>query len=94
MGNSIKINYEAVETDASQIEEVASFFQESSLNPDDCFTTLAANENVHLIFVEAQNLYVSLGEAIDREAVNIRSIGNEFEEYDAMIADFVSQLGD
>lgn len=93
MENSIKINYEAVDTDASQIESTASMFQESSLNPEDSQTTMHINENIHSTFTEAQDLIVIAGTAMNQEADNIRSTGCEFEEYDAMLADFIEQAG-
>ncbi len=94
MSGYIKINYEAVKADASQIEDTSSVFQPASLNPDDTVTTLKANENIHSVYLEAQDLIVLLGEAMDREAVNIRSMGREFEEYDDLIADFMAQAGE
>ena len=89
--DSIYINFEAGEEDALQIENAAAFFQATSLNPDDEDTTLTANVNLHSEFKAAQDLFESLGKAMNQEAINIRSTGVAFEEYDRMAADLLER---
>lgn len=92
MNEGICINFEAVEEEALQIERAADVFQAGTLNPEDNVTSLEEDENLHLAFNMSQELLVALGVTMDREAVNIRSIGTAFEEYDHMMADWAEQL--
>lgn len=92
MNEGIYINFGAVQEEASQIEHAADVFQAGTLNPEDSVTSLEEDENLHLAFNISQELLVALGVTMDREATNIRSIGNAFEEYDQMMADWTEQL--
>lgn len=93
MSESIQINFESAEEDASGIARAADVLQAGVLNPNDSVTSLLEDENLHTAFEMSQELLVSLGEAMDREAANIRSIGTAFEEYDQMLAGWTEQIG-
>ena len=90
----ISVNIEKSENDATQIESAAAYFKADSINPMDQKTTLNANTNLHLVFADSQALIVSLGEAMDKEVKNIRSLGSAFEEYDHMLAGLGNQMGE
>lgn len=85
--NYINADIDRSEGDAAQIENAAGYLQADSLNPNDDRTTLYANENLHEAFTLSQSLIMALGEAMDKEAQNIHSVGVTFEQYDQMLAD-------
>ena len=87
----ISVDIEQSEYDAAQIESAAAFFKLDSLSPRDDNTTIVANDNLHCRFEEAQDLIVLLGQAMDKEVGNIRSVGMTFEEYDNMLADLANK---
>lgn len=89
----IRINFESTESDVQGIENAAIALQAQKLNPEDMQTTLSANNNQQVAFTESQMLLVALGEALDKEVINARSIGTEFQQYDQMIADLMDNFG-
>lgn len=90
--SDIDVNLVQSESDATQIESVALYLQENSLNPVDEATTLEANANLHAAFDLSQSVVANLGEAMDKEVLNIRSVGNAFEQYDQMLADLAGLI--
>lgn len=94
MSETIRINREAVESDAVQIEKVSDFLQAAALNPKDDSTTLSVNGNMQEAFAFSQSLKAALGEAVDGEAANIRSTGAAFEQYDQMLAALAPEIAE
>lgn len=92
MSESIQINFHAAEEEAEGLENAATVFQPSALTPEDDKTTLTANIQLKSAIEESQALLAAFGAAIDTEAVNIRSTGAAFEEYDRILADLMEQI--
>lgn len=90
----VDINLEQSESDAAQIESVSQYLQAELLEPRDAETTLEANGNLHAAFDLSQIVVANLGEAMDKEVLNIRSVGNEFEQYDNMLADLAGSIAE
>lgn len=83
----IQVDIDRSDSDAAKIANAAQFFQADSLDPIDNDTTLYANAALHTAFDSSQSLLAALGEAMDKEVSNIRSVGATFEQYDHMLAD-------
>lgn len=90
MANDIYINDEAVENDASGVSGAASYFMIDMLVPQDSRTTLTANIAGQQAYYNSQQVISTLGENLEREVSNIRSIGASFTQYDTMMADLIS----
>lgn len=90
MSNGIYINDEAVENDASGIAGTASYFMVDMLVPKDSRTTLTANTSGQQAYHNSQQVISVLGQNLEREVLNIRSIGASFTQYDTMMADLIS----
>lgn len=93
MSEGIRINFQAVEEEATGLGNAAAVFQSSELCPEDDKTTLTANLMLKSAIEESQLLLTTFGTSIDTEAANIRSIGAAFEEYDQLLADLAEQMG-
>lgn len=89
MLNGIYINDEAVENDASGISGTASYFMADVLVPQDSRTTLTANIAGQQAYSNSQQVISVLGQNLEREVSNIRSIGASFTQYDTMVADLI-----
>ena len=86
MSDGNNINDEAVENDASGISGAAAYFMMDALVPSDCRTTLTANAMGQQAYANSQQVISALGENLEREVTNIRSIGATFTQYDVMMA--------
>lgn len=91
--DAIFIDFETAEEDIQKIENATTYFQADTLCPSGSTMTLQADANLHAAFEASQSLIAALGEAMDKETANIRSIGVEFQQYDQMLADLTAQLG-
>lgn len=91
--DAIFIDFETAEEDIQQIENATTYFQADTLCPPGSTMTLQVDANLHAAFEASQSLIAALGEAMDKETVNIRSIGVEFQQYDQILADLTAQLG-
>jgi type VII secretion effector (TIGR04197 family) len=89
MSDLIYINEDAVENDASCISGAASYFMNDKLVPSDSRTTLTANTAGQQAYANSQQVIEILGENLEREVTNIRSIGATFKEYDTMMAELL-----
>lgn len=87
IGSFLSVDSDKSEMHAAQVERTIEVFHETPLYPKDEVTTLSANVNLHMAFIEAQSLIGQLGRAMDEEVANIRSIGVTFEQYDTMLGD-------
>ena len=85
MAQDIKINQIAVKENSESISNSAQYLKEENLSPKDNSTTLTANGKGQEAYDKSQKLLVALGQALDQEAVNIRSLGVTFQEYDEMM---------
>lgn len=86
MSDSINVNSSAAEAEASQVSSAAGYFTGKPLSPQDGISTISANNNDKNAFSMAQSCNSKLGEVLDKDAANIRKLGNAFEEFDAMMA--------
>ncbi len=89
MPNGIYINDEAVENDATGISGAASYFMIDTLIPVDGRTTLTVNMAGQQAYTKSQQVISTLGENLEREVTNIRSIGASFTQYDVMMAELI-----
>lgn len=89
MSNGIYINDEAVENDATGISGAASYFMIDTLIPVDGRTTLTVNMAGQQAYTKSQQVISTLGENLEREVTNIRSIGASFTQYDVMMAELI-----
>lgn len=89
MSDTICINSEAVENDATGISSAASYFMMDALVPADVRTTLTANAAGQHAYANSQQVIATLGENLEKEVTNIRSIGAAFVEYDTMMAELL-----
>ncbi len=89
MSNGIYINDEAVENDATGISGAASYFMIDTLIPVDGRTTLTVNMAGQQAYTNSQQVISTLGENLEREVTNIRSIGASFTQYDVMMAELI-----
>lgn len=85
MTQNIKINQTAVKGNSESISKTAQYLKEETLSQKDNSTTLTANGKGQEVYDKSQKLLVALGQALDQEAVNIRSLGVTFQEYDEMM---------
>lgn len=81
----LKVDRAIVETDAAQIASASSYFCGNTLGSIDGKSTIAGNATSKNAFNLGQMGIVSLGQAIDAEVVNIRSLGLQFEEFDMLM---------
>lgn len=89
MSDMIYINDEAVENDAAGISGAASYFMPDALVPSDERTTITANTAGQEAYANSQQVISTLGENLEREVSNIRSIGASFTQYDVMMANLL-----
>lgn len=89
MLDGIYINDEAVEKDAAGISGAASYFMTDALAPVDGRTTITANVAGQQAYTNSQQVISILGENLEREVTNIRSIGASFTQYDDMVAELI-----
>lgn len=89
MSNGIYINDEAVENDATGISGAAFYFMIDTLIPVDGRTTLTVNMAGQQAYTNSQQVISTLGENLEREVTNIRSIGASFTQYDVMMAELI-----
>ncbi len=91
MGKSgnVYIDGKEIEKNAFQIHNAVDVLREDSLNPYDSESTLTVNHKLHQVFEESQKLIVLLGEVLDSEVENIRSLGVTFEQFDSMLASWI-----
>ena len=86
MGDGIQIDQEILEADAQLITDMSLYFKGKSFGAMDMQTTISANANGKNAYSSAQVLIETFGEAMDREAKNIRELGLEFKEFDETYA--------
>lgn len=89
MSDMIYINDESVENDAAGISGTVAYFMMNTLVPSDGRTTLTANVAGQQAYANSQQVISILGENLEREVTNIRSIGTSFTQYDAMMAELI-----
>lgn len=82
----IKTDVERSDYDATQIENTAFNLEAKDLNDKDEESTIATNLIFHSVFESSQALIASLGEAMEKEVLNIQSIGMSFEQCDHALA--------
>lgn len=87
MPDIIVVEEEYVEEYAEAVDGAARYFKENPLVPCDTRSTISANGRGHCAYYHAQEVIAAFGSCLEREAANIRSLGAEFAEYDAMLAE-------
>lgn len=83
----IKSSKNEVNEKVSQLKDAKTFFQENILCPTDDDTTLSVNAKSKKSYADSQKLIAMLGQNIDKEAENMKSIGEKLNEYDIMLTD-------
>lgn len=86
MADKIKVGKELVENYAVGIKGATAYFTVSPLLPSDNRSTIYANGRGQEAYYHSQDVVSFLGNCLEREAKNIRSISKEFEEYDQLLA--------
>ncbi len=87
MSDIIVVEEENVEEYAEAVDGAARYFKENPLVPYDSQSTISANGRGQSAYYHAQEVVAVFGSCLEREAANIRSLGAEFAEYDAMLAE-------
>ena len=87
MSKEIKVNQEAVECNADAISGATQYFEVVALTPSDNRTTITANAKGQAAYAKSQEIKKSFGDAMKREASNIRSLGVTFQQYDEMLSE-------
>lgn len=86
MSDIVDVKDEVVESSASGISGASSFLTLGALSPLDTQTKLTANGASQNAYIHSQYLVRMLGNNLEKEVANIRSIGAAFAEYDTMMA--------
>lgn len=85
MAQNIKINQTEVKANSELISKTEQYLSEETLSSKDNRTTLTANGKGQEAYDKSQKLLTALVQALAQEAVNIRSLGLAFQEYDEMV---------
>lgn len=87
MSKEIKVNHGAVETNVEAISGAIQYFEQVALNPSDGKSTITANAKGQEAYGKSPKVKKIFGDAIQKEASNIRSLGVTFQQYDEMLSE-------
>lgn len=85
MPEGIKVNHEHVDEAANQIETAKSYFRYVPLVPQDSKTTIPANSESKEAYEYAQQGIELLGQTLDGDVQNIRSLNLSFLQFEEMM---------
>lgn len=85
MSGQIKVSSSSAAAEASRVSGAAQYFRGRTLPMQDGTSTISANQNSKDAYEGAQKEGTSIGRALDKDAENIRSLGNAFAEFDTMM---------
>lgn len=85
MSKGIKVNNGHVNEVATQIETAKSYFRHVPLVPQDSKTTISANSKSKEAYGYAQQGIELLGQTLDGDVHNIRSLNLSFSQFDEMM---------
>lgn len=91
MQNEINVNHEYVDEIANQIETAKSYFRYVPLVPQDSKTTLSANSRSKETYGYAQQGIELLGQTLEFDVQNIRSLNLSFSQFDEMMGKLVQR---
>lgn len=86
MPEEISISSANAESDAQAMAGLSQYLCAAVLIPADSGTTITANGKCHTAFAQSQLELSTFGEALEREAGNIRSVNLAFAEYDELMS--------
>ena len=92
MSKEIKINQMAVSANVGAISGAIQYIEEVALVPNDSNSTIIANLKGKETYAKSQQVIGNLKSAVRQEAVNIRSLGITFQEYDERISRKLEKL--
>lgn len=84
--SDINVNKSTVNTYSEGVSGTAKGFEYDQLKSTDYETTISAASNGRKAYYSAQRADVLLGNCLEQEAKNIRSLGVAFQQYDEMLA--------
>ena len=88
MSKGIKVNNGHVNEVATQIETAKSYFRHVPLVPQDSKTTISANSKSKEAYGYAQQGIELLGQTLDGDVHNIRSLNLSFSQFDSQFFQF------
>lgn len=87
MSKEIRVNQAAVEANVEAISGVNQYLEETALTRADNRTTVTVNAKGQETYAKSQKVKKNLGNMMQQEAVNIRSLGVMFRQYDNMLSE-------
>lgn len=87
MSKEIKVNQMAVEANVEAISGVNQYLEETALTLADNRTTVTVNSKAQEAYAKSQKVKKCLGNMMQQEVSNIRSLGVMFRQYDNMLSE-------